>query len=104
MAEAGNATGRMVEREGLGFTLERDPKSGSQFSEKSSLLATEPFADALATFLEDMTPEKYEAARQRLKGVKRSVFVDEIDTAELLKTLDELWEAENIKHLKSVVA
>ncbi|MEJ2227346.1 MAG: glucosyl transferase [Alphaproteobacteria bacterium] len=104
LAEAGNATGRMVEREGLGFTLERDPKSGSQFSEKSSLLATEPFADALATFLEDMTPEKYEAARQRLKGVKRSVFVDEIDTAELLKTLDELWEAENIKHLKSVVA
>jgi succinoglycan biosynthesis protein ExoL len=80
LAERGNATGRMVEHQGLGFTL------------------AEPFADALAAFIENMTPEQYEAARQRLKAVKRSVFVDETDTANLLKTLDGLCKAESNKH------
>jgi hypothetical protein len=85
LAERGNATGRMVESQGLGFTL------------------AEPFVDALATFIENMTPEKYESARQRLKAVKRSVFVDETDTANLLKTLDGLCKAENNKHNHGVL-
>ena len=86
LAERGNSTGRMVEREGLGFVL------------------TEPFADALAAFIEDMTPEKYEAARQRLKAVKRSVFVDETDTANLLKTLGGLCKIESTKRNRGVLA
>jgi succinoglycan biosynthesis protein ExoL len=86
LAERGNATGRMVEREGLGFLL------------------AEPFADSLTALIENMTPEKYEAARQRLKAVKRSVFVDETDTADLLKTLGELCKSESAKRNRGVFA
>jgi succinoglycan biosynthesis protein ExoL len=86
LAERGNATGRMVEREGLGFLL------------------TEPFADALTAFIKDMTPEKYEAAHLRLKAVKRSVFVDETDTADLLNTLDRLCKSESTKSNRDVLA
>lgn len=86
LARFGSAAGRMVERDGLGFLL------------------TEPYPDALTAFIKDMTPEKYEAARQRLKAVKRSVFVDETDTANLLKTLDELCKTENTKRNRGVLA
>jgi succinoglycan biosynthesis protein ExoL len=72
LAGRGNATGRMVEREGLGFTL------------------AEPLEEEAASFLRKLTPEDYLAARARVKAAERSLFVDETDTARLMEIMRDL--------------
>jgi succinoglycan biosynthesis protein ExoL len=71
LAAKGNATGRMVEHEGLGFTL------------------AEPLEDEAAAFLERLTAEQYESARRRVAAAERSLFIDETDTARLMEMMRE---------------
>ena len=72
LAARGNATGRMVEREGLGFTL------------------GEPLKEAAAAFVKKLDSETFLAARERVGGVRRSIFVDETDTKELILKFGDL--------------
>lgn len=72
LAARGNATGRMVEREGLGFTLD------------------EPLKEAAAAFVKNLDSEAYLAARERVRGAGRPLFVDETDTKELIRTFGDL--------------
>jgi succinoglycan biosynthesis protein ExoL len=72
IAAKGNATGRMVEREGLGFTL------------------AEPLEENAAALLERMAADEFLAARAGVQAVNRALFVDETDTAELLRLMRKL--------------
>lgn len=72
LAANGNATGRMVAREGLGFTLDA------------------PLKEAAVTFLKNLDGKAYLAARERVRGANRSLFVDETDTSDLIRTFGEL--------------
>jgi succinoglycan biosynthesis protein ExoL len=72
LASRSNATGRMVEREGLGFTLD------------------EPLRETAAAFIKHLDSETFLAARERVRGADRSIFVDQTDTRELIRTFGEL--------------
>jgi succinoglycan biosynthesis protein ExoL len=72
LAARGNATGRMVERENLGFTLDA------------------PLKDAAVVFLKNLDSKAFLAARERVRGADRSLFVDETDTRDLIRTFGEL--------------
>jgi len=74
LASAGNATGRMVEREGLGFTLD------------------EPLERAATAFIENLDGKTYLAARERVRRAERSVFIDQTDTKQLIAKFGELAE------------
>jgi hypothetical protein len=66
------ATARMVEREGLGWVL------------------AEPLERTAVEFLETLDTSTYERARRTVGTKPRSFFVDETDTRDLLKALDEI--------------
>ncbi len=70
IARKGTATGRMVEREGLGRTF------------------AEPLADEIVAFLDGLTPDAYHRERQAVEVKERSLFVDATDTRDLLEHLD----------------
>jgi succinoglycan biosynthesis protein ExoL len=72
LAGQGTATARMIEREGLGWTL------------------PEPLETTLPAFLAELGPAAYAEARARVAAAPRSRFVDETDTRELLQDLDQL--------------
>ncbi len=72
LAARGNATGRMVEREGLGFTLDG------------------PLEAAASAFIKNLDGDTFLAARERVGGADRSVFVDETDTKELIRKFSDL--------------
>lgn len=72
LAARGNATGRMVEREGLGFTLD------------------EPLKDSIVAFIKNLDANTFLAARERVRGADRSVFVDETDTRQLIRQFGDL--------------
>jgi succinoglycan biosynthesis protein ExoL len=72
LAGRGTATGRMIEREGLGFTL------------------AEPLETTLPAFLADLDPAAYTAARTRVTAAPRALFVDETDTRDLVQSLEAL--------------
>jgi succinoglycan biosynthesis protein ExoL len=72
LAGRGTATGRMVEREELGFTL------------------PVPLETTLPAFLADLEPATYAAARARVAAAPRALFVDETDTRDLLQSLGAL--------------
>ncbi len=67
LAAHGNATGRMVERERLGFTLDA------------------PLETAASAFIRNLDSGAFLAARERVRRADRSVFVDETDTKELIR-------------------
>ena len=75
IAAQGNATGRMVEREGLGFTL------------------AEPLKHSATELIRNLDSRIYLTARERLRAAERSVFVDETDTKELIRIFGELANA-----------
>lgn len=64
-----NATGAMIEREKLGFTL------------------AEPLAGEAVRFIEALTPEAFLAARASVRRASRTLFVDETDTRNLIGEL-----------------
>ena len=72
LAARGNATGRMVEREGLGFTLD------------------ERLEASVSGFIKNLDRETFLAARERVRCADRSVFVDENDTKELIQKFGDL--------------
>jgi len=72
LAGRGTATARMIEREGLGWTL------------------PEPIEATLPAFLAELDAAEYERARARVAAAPRALFVDETDTRELLESLDQL--------------
>jgi succinoglycan biosynthesis protein ExoL len=72
LAARGNATGRMVEREGLGFALDG------------------PLETAAPAFIRNLDGGAFLAARARVRRADRSVFVDEIDTKELIRKFSHL--------------
>jgi succinoglycan biosynthesis protein ExoL len=72
LAARGNATGRMVEREKLGFTLD------------------EPLQEAAADFVNNLDSETFLAARERVRGAHRSLFVDEADTKNLIRKFGDM--------------
>ena len=72
LAARGNATGRMVEREGLGFTLD------------------EPLKDSIVAFIKNLDSNTFLAVRERVRGADRSIFVDETDTKQLIRQFGDL--------------
>jgi hypothetical protein len=72
LAARGNATGRMVEREGLGFTL------------------GEPLRQAAADFVKNLDSDTFLAARARVRGAERALFVDQSDTKNLIEKFGDL--------------
>jgi succinoglycan biosynthesis protein ExoL len=72
LATRGNATGCMVEREGLGFTLEA------------------PLKESAVAFLRNLGSETFLAARKKVRGADRSLFVDETDTRDLIRSFADL--------------
>jgi succinoglycan biosynthesis protein ExoL len=72
LARPDTATSRMVERQGLGWTL------------------AEPLEESVVRFLGDLDPEAYEKRRRGVAGMSRSMFVDLDDTRGLLERLDKL--------------
>jgi succinoglycan biosynthesis protein ExoL len=66
LAAGGNATGRMVEREGLGFALD------------------EPLKQTAVDFIRALDRKTFLAARERVRGADKSLFVDETDTKKLI--------------------
>jgi len=71
LARQHTATGRMVEQEGLGWTLQ------------------EPLESSASEFLRRLDPLEYQRRRQDVGALPRSLFVDDIDTARLLELLGE---------------
>lgn len=69
IAAKDNATGRKVEEEGLGFTL------------------AEPVEESAAELMETMTPERYLAARAKVRAADPALFIDRTDTLRLLRLL-----------------
>jgi succinoglycan biosynthesis protein ExoL len=67
-----NATGRMIEEHGLGFTF------------------AEPLGEALAAFLRQIDAETYSKAAIRVKDADPSLFTDMDDTKNLLRELADL--------------
>lgn len=78
LAARGNATGRMVEREQLGFTLE------------------EPLKQATVDFVRNLDSEAFLAARERVRGADRSLFVDVTDTNDLVRNFGELAASQKV--------
>ncbi len=72
LARKDTATGRMVERENLGWTF------------------SDPLNHTVAAFLDNLDPETFDGAHRVVEAKSRSVFVDETDTRDLLEYLDEL--------------
>ena len=72
LAGGNSATGRMVQRERLGFTLE------------------EPLEDTLTAFLKDLDNAKYSEARRMVNEASPALFIDEADTAKLVGELKRL--------------
>jgi succinoglycan biosynthesis protein ExoL len=72
LAGQGTATARMIEREGLGFTL------------------SEPLETTLPAFLAGLDSAAYAEVRAKVAAAPRTLFVDETDTRELLQTLEQL--------------
>jgi succinoglycan biosynthesis protein ExoL len=70
LARAGTATGRMVEREGLGWTF------------------AEPLEQGVTDFLGSIGAHVWERAKRAADTAERSLFVDETDTQDLLEHLD----------------
>lgn len=70
LARMGTATGRMVEREELGWAF------------------PEPLERTIAEFLDKLDASAYDQARRVVAAKSRSLFVDETDTRDLLGYLD----------------
>ncbi|WP_125461542.1 MULTISPECIES: glycosyltransferase [Rhodomicrobium] len=69
IAASGNATGDMVEREHLGFTL------------------AEPLEEEAVRFLETLTEDEYTAARHSVRHADPALFIDTTDTARLVRAV-----------------
>ncbi len=72
LARPDTATSRMVERQGLGWTL------------------AEPLEESLVRFITELDPAAYESKRRSVAGMSRTMFVDIDDTREVLERLDKL--------------
>jgi succinoglycan biosynthesis protein ExoL len=75
LARAGTATGRMVEREALGWTF------------------AEPLEQGVTNFLGSLGAHAWQRAKRAMDEAERSLFVDETDTRDLLKHLDSICSA-----------
>ncbi len=72
IAASGHATGRMVEREGLGVSLD------------------EPLLESAMAFFQELTAETYEQLRKKASGASESLFIDCDDTKRLVDLLGKL--------------
>lgn len=72
IAARGNATGRMVEREGLGFALD------------------EPLEDKAVRFFETLTLEDFLDARAKVRHASPALFLDKTDTKDLISELRQI--------------
>lgn len=85
IAAKGNATGRMIEKEGLGITL------------------SEPLPASLASFLSGLSAESYEDLRGNLTA-PRSRFIDQGDTLSLIGLLKQLKNTHSKLRVNQVAA
>lgn len=72
LALAGTATGDMIERTGLGWTID------------------EPLEDTVPSFLDGLTPAAYREMCHDLQSKDRSIFIDFTDTADLIHRMEVL--------------